>query len=193
MLINYKNISKKTKMFIFGLLILLFLFVIYILNKNKKAADDQTNQVKPQISTYENLTLGKSSRNEIVNNIGLPNKEYFDNNKLHLEYTTLNPNFNDEFVLENERLTFIKKIIVINDKLRVGDLKSKYGNEEYILYGPGSSIGLKMFVYPSKGVAFIGFEGKGYLTEVWYFEPTNIEQFKTKFGLNYSDTPEEIQ
>lgn len=185
------NIGKKGKILIASLITIII--IVIIVRPKKQDLNSPENKDLPNVSTYKELTLGKSTRNEVVNNIGVPDKEYVEGDETHLEYNSLNPNLNDQFLIVNDSLAFIKKIIVIQDKIKVQDLKIKYGNPEYILYGPGSSIGLKLFIYPSKGIAYIGFENKGYLTEIWYFEPTDIDNFKTRYADNYSETPEETQ
>ena len=165
---------------------------MFIFNTNKKERETPLPTDKP-VSIYKELSLGVSTRNDVIKEIGSPQKEYITGGTTYIEYETNNPNYNDQFLITNDKLSFIKKIVTLNDETRLIDLENKYGTAELVMYGPGSGIGLYLYAHPSIGVAYLGHKKSGYLNEIWYFEPTNIESFKSNFATNYSDTKMEYQ
>lgn len=182
---------KRKKITILTIIFLIsIIFIVVSTQKDLPITVEST--IKP-ISTFQTLTLGKTNRNDTVKEIGIPQKEYVEGDKLYLEYLTSNPNYNDQFVFNNDKLNLIKKIVTIKDEIRVIDMENKYGASKNIMYGPGSSIGLYLYIYPEKGVAYLGHKVSGYLNEIWYFEPTDINNFKSQFASNYSDTLNETQ
>lgn len=181
-LIKSKKITILT--FIFISLVLSFMF-----STDKKVRVTPIPTDKP-VSRYKELSLGMSTRNDVIKEIGSPQKEYTTGGTTYIEYETNNPNYNDQFLITNDKLSFIKKVIVLNDETRLTDLESKYGEAELIMYGPGSGIGLYLYAHPSKGIAYLGHKKSGLLNEIWYFDPTNADNFKTNFATNYSEEQE---
>lgn len=164
--------------------ILSVLLIYYLIQRNSTSSQ---NTPKYQIVKYSNLTLGISTRNDVIKEIGQPQKEYDEGQFKYLEYETSNPNFNDIFKFKSGSLTYIKKIIPLNDNTTFSEMVEKHGIAEAILYGPGSSIGLYLYSYPTQGIAFLGHQVSGLLTEIWYFEPTNYEFFRQNYTDGYSD------
>lgn len=179
--------SKKVSTFI-GLSIIALIIFLFVSSKLKsgKTIDNKVETPLPEM-TYNNLKLGSSTRNDIIKEIGQPQNEVVEDNRTIIEYTTKNPNFNDQFVVDGSNLNFIKKIITIEETIRTTDMDKKYGSEEKILYGVGSGVGLYLYCYPSKGVAYLGHKNSGYMTEIWYFEPTSYETFKEKFAKDFEE------
>lgn len=177
--------SKKTIAIILIVILIAIFYILITRSRVRKEADILATPIPK--SRYNDLTLGSSSRNDVVREIGNPQKETTSNNVTTIEYATKNPNFNDQFMIDGEKLNFIKKIITIDNPIRTSDMEKKYGSEEKILYGPGSGVGLYLYCYPSIGIAYLGHKKSGYMTEIWYFTPTTYENFKEKFAKDFSE------
>lgn len=139
-------------------------------------------------ASYKKLTPGISSEQEVKNELGTPLKETAQGNKTVLEYKSGNVNFNDEFSISSGTLSFVKQIITLEDNVKIPDMEKKYGKYENVLYGPSSVNGYNLYVYPSKGVAYLGQPESGFITEIWYFAPTAFNTFKTNFAAGYGET-----
>ena len=84
-----KILSKKyTILTIITVVSLLFIFMQ--INKGKKVGVQNT-PLPLVTSRFQSLTLGESSRNDVVREIGAPQNEYITDNKQFVEYTTKNP------------------------------------------------------------------------------------------------------
>lgn len=183
-LFKFKKINT-----IFGLFFIVLIIMIFMYLKPKSNEVIKTNETTtiPEI-TYNNLKLGTSSRNDVIKEIGQPQKETVEENNTTIEYTTKNPNFNDQFIIDGGKLNFVKKIITVDDTIKTIEMDKEYGEEEKILYGVGSGFGLYLYCYPSKGVAYLGHKKSGYMTEIWYFESTTYEFFKENFAKDFEET-----
>jgi len=92
-----------------------------------------------------------------------------------------------------DTVVFIREIITAKDKKTTEDITSQYGNAPYTLYGPASVNGFNLYVYLDKGIAYIGHVKEPILLEIWYFQPTTIEDFQVKWAKGYSTTHGPIQ
>jgi hypothetical protein len=81
-----KILSKKyTILTIITVVSLLFIFTQ--INKGKKVRVQNT-PLPLVTSRFQSLTLGESSRNDVVREIGAPQNEYIADNKQFVEYIT---------------------------------------------------------------------------------------------------------
>jgi len=166
------------------LILLVFVFAfLYIkgqLNKSAKISIPKTG------ASYKTLTPGISSKSDAIKEFGAPiNGE----GSSALLFGSDNPNFPHQVALQEDKVEFIKQIITAKDKENANEIKALYGDPPYILYGEYSASGFNLYVYPDKGIAYIGHPKEGILLEIWYFTPTTIEDFRSKWAKNYYDSP----
>jgi len=176
----------RRKVVIFAVLLLLVLGVSYLLISRQNKTPPVTTLTGAE---YKGLTPGKSSREELLNSLGNPVKETQDGNTRTLEYLSRNPNYNNQFLTTGNTLSFIKTYITPDDNLSITDIEKKYGENQQVLYGSGSISGFDLYVYPDKGVAYIGNKQTDDVLEVWYFSPTDFENFQSLYAADYSTSP----
>lgn len=165
------------------------IFVVYISNKNKQT--ETTDVTNTTGARYKDLTPGESTTNDIVNKLGTPIRETQNNSTKTLEYKSQsNPNFNNEFLIRSDKLTLVKEYITLDDNIKVTDVNQKYGNYKNTLYGPASINGFHLYINTEKGIAYIAHLEADIVTEIWYFQPTTFESFRSQFASEYTDTPE---
>lgn len=162
---------------------------------SKKPGQIQTTPLPTEKggANYRNLTPGISSKEEVVKKLGEPLKTGLENGTETLEYNSNNPNLNNKFFINNGVLSLVKEIVTLKDKIKIPSIKEKYGDPVYTLFGPGSTIGFYLYIYPDKGFAYVGHEKSGLIKEIWYFPPTNFESFRKNYAPEYSDTLRPIQ
>lgn len=181
------NIKKKIILGL-GLISLLAIgfiaFKIYSTNSRQKNISPQNAEG----AKYRDLQPGVSSLNDVASALGPSVDERDQDGKKILEYKSNNPNFNNEVTIEEQKLSFIKQIVTMDEQITISEINKKYGNYEYILYGPLSTNGFDLYIYPSKGIAYIGHQSSGIILEIWYFPPTNLEEFKAKYASEYSES-----
>ena len=175
------------KVILTGLVILSLISIIYIVYLSKKEASQKQNI--PTVGVpYGSLTPGVSTVDDITKQMGTSEKETASGSAKILEYKSKNPNFNNELIIDNNKLTFVKQIVAYGEPITVEDLNKKYGIYENVLYGHLSQNGFHLYVYPDRGIAYVANQEANIVLEIWYFQPTTLENFKTLYAPDYSDT-----
>lgn len=164
-------------------------FIVYMSNKNRNTKTTVTTNTTG--ASYKDLTPGKNTTEDVINKLGTPvNEKQTDSTKI-LEYKSQsNPNFNNEFLMRSDKLVFVKEYITLDDNIKVSDINKKYGNYTNTLYGPASVNGSNLYIIPTKGVAYIAHLEADIVKEIWYFQPTTFETFKSEFASDYTNTRE---
>jgi len=174
---------------------ILLTILVVLMIVNKFITQEKTQNTKSQNLTqptekppsFKDVVPGKSTKEEVIAKLGNPVKE--ETGKNLLEFKSTAPGKPHQILLEGDKVSLIKETVTLEDKKTVNDIKKVYGEPKYVLYGPRYIAGFHLFVYPEKGIAYIGQEQSGVLLEVWYFYPTTLEEFIKKFAPDYSKTP----
>lgn len=141
-------------------------------------------------ASYKSLVPGVSTKDEVVARLGVPLN---DTDSAVLNYKSTNPNLPHNVSIEGNIAVFIKEQVTLEDKITKEGLIRLYGQPPEELYGPYSVNGFNLYVYPDKGVAFLGHVTGSGVLEIWYFPPTTIDVFLQTWGADYSEVHEPIQ
>jgi len=188
-----KYISTKNRIFLLIFVITLISVVIFLVSRSSKKNNSTDTSLPATGASYQNLTPGVSTKEDVFQSLGSSLNEREEKGTRILEYSSNNPNFNNEFSVKNEKLSFVKEIVTLEDNKLIPDIVSEYGDYENILYGPGSGVGFYLYVYSTKGIAYVGHKDSGLIKEIWYFPPTDFESFKSGYATGYSSTIQIIQ
>lgn len=180
--------KKKLILLLFVLSIISIVFIVYKLKRQREISPVSTPISEIGVD-YKGLIPGKTSEDEVINKLGIPMKESREENIKILEYKSTNPNYNNIAKVENNTLSFFKEIVTPDDNIKITDINQKYGNYEKVLYPSGSETGFNLYVYPSKGIAYMGHQLSGIITEIWFFPPTSFEEFRKLYAPDYPDQP----
>jgi hypothetical protein len=160
-----------------------------------------SNNSRPKVSPlpftngamYGDLHPGVSSLDDVTKALGTAIGEKPTDGGKILEYRSSNPNFNNELTIQSETLTFVKQQVIRADQINITKINNKYGNYENVLYGPLSTSGFNLYIYPDKGIAYIGNQLSGTVFEIWYFPPTDIRTFQGLYAKDYSENFQPVQ
>lgn len=166
-----------------GLLIFVFLIISILLSLLPKKEEVPIST--PTGPSYKSITPGKSDRNELIKSLGDPIKQSQLDNLLTLDYASSSPNRNEKFVLENNKVILIKEIVTLKDAKTKQDITQIYGVTDDVLYGPDAAAGFYLYVYPDKGIAFIGKKESNLILGVWYFIPSSLTKFQSELAKEY--------
>jgi hypothetical protein len=173
--------------YIIVLVIILFLisvgYIFYLLKKETKPTPSIPTTIQ---NSYKALTPGTTDEKEVVATLGKPLTENTQGKETVLTYPSNSPARKDRVIIENNKVKIIKEVVTLKDSKKVSSLTKTYGTAPYSLFGPDAQSGFYLYIYPDKGLAFIGNVPADLLTEIWYFTPTSIEQFTTDFAQGYS-------
>lgn len=155
-------------------------------------------QKPPEPSTtigvsWGGLAPGVSTKSQVEEKLGKPTKESQEGSQTISEFSSLSPTRSHVGVFDKEtqKALFLKQIVSYkeNESVSVRGLVGLYGNKSTILYGPDFVNGFALFVYPEKGVAYLGNSESDTVLEIWYFVPTDIESFSKTWATEYSSVP----
>lgn len=177
---------SKAKKYTLTVFFILSIFLLFIYLRSTKKDLIQTEKTQQIGVSYNNITPNKNTEDDIVSEFGIPVNERLEGENKILEYKSNNPNFNNEFTIITNKVNFIKQMVTSEDKITISDLNQKYGNYSSILYGPGSVSNFNLYIYLDKGIAYIGNQQANIVTQIWYFPPTNINNFINLYAKNYS-------
>ncbi len=169
---------------IFGLL-LAIIFVIFFILVVKNSQKAPTSEV------LSNIIPGSSTKNDVVSKLGNPISEKTQGAFTISEFKSDSPTRNNEITFQNNKVEFFKRVIVYGQPLKIKDVIKIYGNTNVILYGTDSVAGFYLFVYPDKGIAYLGNNNTGDLLEIWYFAPTTLESFQNNWAPGFSSKLED--
>lgn len=187
-----KKIFNKKFLYLF-LISLSLIATIFIISKTYK---NSLVSRKPPASppsngqaAYQKIVPGVSSKSDVISLLGEP----LTGEGNTIEYKSSSPNFNHQITLDQEKVSFVKEIITLKEKKNSKDIANVYGVPKKMLFGPDAEAGFYLFVYPENGIAYVGHPESGLLLEIWYFPPTNMESFISKYTQGYSETRQIIQ
>lgn len=167
-------------------LVAAILIAAFIISRSKPTNQDQNGPALKGAS-FNTLLPGQSTRSDAIEQLGEP---LDDKESTSLDFKSSNTNLPHRVETEDEKITFIKEIITAKDGKSSTDIVELYGNAPNVLYGLDSIHGFNLYIYPDKGIAYIGHFKEPVLLEVWYFQPTTFEGFRDKWAPDYSNTPQ---
>ncbi|MEK7169014.1 MAG: hypothetical protein AAB778_03315 [Patescibacteria group bacterium] len=166
------------------------IFIIININKNK----DTTNSVTPtpisnkQTASYKNITAGEQfNENKINELIGYPVNSTISGEIKTNNYRSSNEYRNNELKIKKGKVNFIREVVNPDDNKKADDIRNIYGIADYVLYEKESNSFFNLYVYLKNGIAYLGHED-GTILEIWYFEPTTLENFIENYASNYQET-----
>lgn len=182
-MITFIKNHKKILFLIFAV-IFFSLFMVFVFRGSVSLGPQPTPQTDPW-STFE---PGVTTKEQVISKLGNPLSETTQNGQVVSDFKSISPTRNNEVTFSGNTSSFFKHIIAYGETLLIKDLTSKYGLTNIVLYGPDATAGFYLYVYPDKGIAYLGNPNSGDLLEVWYFAPTTLENFQNQWAKNYSKT-----
>lgn len=160
------------------------LFITNALLKPKLPPSTSPTPATTGASSYRNLIPGASTQDQVNELLGFPLKEEDNAGTKLAEYESTNRFRNHIVEFEGGKVSLVKEIVNTVDNKNSDVVTSIYGPAPYILYNQYPMETFHLYVYPQNGIAYLGHEDKTIL-EIWYFEPTTIETFRSRWGEGY--------
>jgi hypothetical protein len=175
---------KKSYLKIF-IILLIIAFTALVIFISQRSRDVDLTPPPSAGASYKSITPGESTREGVLDELGSPINSPESNT---LMYESTNPNLSNEINLTEDRVTLIKEIVSPSDNKTTEDVTTVYGESPHVLYGPDSTFGFYLYIYPDKGIAYLGHFDEPVLLEIWYFPPTTYNNFKNTWAKQYSET-----
>lgn len=184
--------KSKNKKYIYLLVVLSLISIIFLIFKtnNSQITKEPTQSTAPvtkEIASFGDITPGKTSLEKINELLGTPISTEEQDGKTASLYKTSNEFRNHRVISENGVSQLVIEE-VINSEKNASDIQIVYGTNPSILYEKSPSSVFNLYVYPENGIAYLGHED-GTVIEIWYFEPTNMDNFKREWGKDFLISP----
>lgn len=178
-MINYLRNHK-----LLTLLVLAAIVIVIILAINqKRGVPTPKSTPLPSAQEWNGITPGVSTQQDVINQLGQPRSE----SSGILLYESKSPTRDNQVVIQNGTAVLIKEIVAFTENRTIDEITSKYGTADNVLYGDGAVNGNYLFVYLSKGIAYLGNPDTKSLQEIWYFPPvSSVDGFISKWAQGYS-------
>ncbi len=166
------------------------IFIVYKIYSTQKTTAPSQN-ISPAVAPakLEKITPGQTTKAEVINMLGQPLKDTLEGTSETLFYSGTSKTLSHQIIIEGGIVVMVKEMILYGDPEKVSDITKVYGLSTYSLYSAGSEGGSKLYIYPDKGIAYIGMPQFDTLEEIWHFIPMSIEDFRKKWASNYFDKP----
>lgn len=137
----------------------------------------------PSAPSWNGVLPGKTTVDQILSLVGKPESEESQNGRTELEIKRNGDGPPHSIITQGNTVKLVK------DRVLTGNLdtfKEKYGEPENQYWGEHQKVGFKTYVWTKNGIAVVAHNLDGAVFEVWYFEPTTLENFLSNFGKNLS-------
>jgi hypothetical protein len=169
--------------------LLSIVFIIFKVSSSKKTevlvSPTPYATIKPV--DLSSIIPGTTTKEDVLTVLGKPLKSSVDGTTETLNYSSTNKNLDSQIITDSGVVVFIKEFVSVNNKTKVSEITNNYGLSNYSFFGPDYAGGNKLYVYPSKGIAYIGDPKFDYIEQLWRFIPTTIEDFRGKWAANYTE------
>lgn len=160
-------------------------FEVYLSKRN----EPQIQNIKTVSNAVDlsKISPGISTKTEVVNLFGRPLKKIKTSDTETLFYNSVTKTRNNQIIVTEDTVVLTKEMVLPGGIKKISDFTKLYGIAIYSFFGPDSAGGNKLYVYPDKGIAYLGNAKFDSMEEIWYFSPTTMGDFKTKWAQDYTE------
>ena len=165
------------------------IFIVYKIN-NKGVEPIQEIPISSPVSgvvNFDEIIPGKTSLERINELLGKPLSSTTSGDLNISDYKSTNK-YRNHKVYSKDGLAELVVEEIINRSKTTKDIQKIYGIAPESLYSKSPTSAFKLYVYPTNGIAYLGHQD-GTILEIWYFVPTTIDDFISKWGSDYSKEP----
>lgn len=157
-------------------------------------SNNTTDSTAPRDVSFSqyNLKPNISTKEEVYKILGNPVSRQQQGDYTMESFANPNSvNRQHQVVLEENIVKVVKEIVAYNDSRSISDITNILGSAPTVLFGPDQESGVYLYVYETRGVAYLGnqLDGNNSLFEVWFFPPTTTETFISSWAREYSPFP----
>lgn len=150
--------------------------ILFILSVQAFSGRGKPRQTPPGVPWQNNIYAGTTTRSELESTLGKPKEiKEVDNNQVYL-YPSNDEFRNHQILFSDDKITLIKEQVLGDEKGKLQDYVSKYGQPQALVYGRHGSIAPGHF-WGNIGILVFANEAQGGIAEIWYFPPSTLADF----------------
>lgn len=176
---------RKNGLLIFLAFLATMLFVLRIfVSPNKKESP------QPTVFSWKGVVPGKTEASQLTNILGGAENTSQEKSQTTFFFKADDGGPPDRIISENSVVGIIKEHYFEGKNLT--SFIEEYGQPEAEFWGEYKTVGFKTYVFPGKGIAVVANRNDGGVIQIWYFEPTTISEFLSKWGQGLSTEFKEV-
>lgn len=188
---NLLQVIKNHKFPSFLFILVIILIVISFLVPEE--SNDKQKHTSQKV-TFKNILPGTSSKQSVEDQLGQSIAVENKDNQDLFQYKSNSQNRNHIVTYnENGTVKLLKEIVTSQDnsEINANKIKASYGKTQNIYYQDKTDgiPSIYLYIYPDKGLAYLGNPQSNIVIEVWYFVPTDINSFLNSFASEYKKAP----
>lgn len=159
---------------------ILVIINFFITNKNNGQKTPVQTAV-PSVS-WKGVVPGQTNKDQLVKLLGTPDPAYSNptNNTYAYPREQGPPNL---VFLDGDKVGLIKEMVTSGN---LSQYIQKYGKPEGEYWGENQESGFKIYIFSKSGLAVMAHQKEGLVVEIWYFQPTTLENFLAIWGRDLS-------
>lgn len=137
---------------------------------------EQPQLPKTQQTPWQNIFAGTTTKSELLSILGPPIKSETKDDAEIYYYPTENQFRPNTIEFEEDKVSRVKEQILATQNANLSQFIATNGQPEAILYGHYGTIAPGHF-WGQLGLLVFAGQNEGIVLEIWYFSPTNLEEF----------------
>lgn len=166
--------------FLATILVLLKIFVV----PTKKEAPG------PPKPSWKGIVPGETQTSQLKDVLGEPEGVSQVENQTVFSFGTDDGGPPDRIISENNIVGIIKEHYF--EEKNLASFIEGYGQPEAEFWGEYKTVGFKTYVFPKNGIALIANPNGGVVIQIWYFKPTTLGEFLSRWGQELSTEFKEV-
>ncbi len=174
--LSLTKIAKVVKSELFLIVIAIVsisLFLLFVFTFKSK--NNQPKTENQQVSWRGQILPGQTDTKKLNSIVGNPAK--IENSTYY--YSSTNPKRPHQVEVAGDKVALIKEQVIGKEKGLMKDYIASLGQPEAIVYG-NHDIAAPGHFWGNKGIIVFGNDNSGLIIEIWYFEPTTLDEFLAK-------------
>jgi len=166
-------------------------FLVVVLGVSKILFKTTAPIIIPE-NSWQGITPGTTTTEDLKKQLGEPLKTTQINGKNVYLYPSDTENWENEVTVTDEQKVETIKRYFPSKEENYTSFINQYGPYDYEFFGPSYQAGFSVFVFLNKGVVVVANKESDLVLEVWYFQPTTLEEFLSLLGKDLSQTPPKL-
>ncbi|RJR28649.1 hypothetical protein C4564_04800 [Candidatus Microgenomates bacterium] len=166
--------TKKKKIAIVTLVAAVVVLIIGLILRGKSTLPEFTGTA-PE---WNGIALGQDGEDKLKEVLGDPTHQaQVGEDRVRFEFDSPSHTRDSEALVESGKVTFINRVVVIEEGITLDTIIEEYGQPELTMYGEMSSFNYRLYAYPSKGIATEANDSARDVLNIWYFTPKTTDDF----------------
>lgn len=140
--------------------------------------------------SWKGIVPGETQMSQLKDILGEPESVSQIENQTLFSFTANNGGPPDRIISENDVVGIIKEHYFEGKNL--ASFVGEYGQPEAEFWGEYKTVGFKTYVFPGKGIALVANQNDGGVIQIWYFKPTTLGEFLSRWGQELSTEFKEV-